>query len=345
MAAVPYSTRVSGRPARLAAGVYRLHSTGAHDVPCCPSSVRSFVLRVAPTVSVVVPTKNSALTLGRLLRSVRAQSFPAVELIVVDNHSNDDTISIAARYADRVVDHGPERSAQRNRGVALASGQYVFMVDSDMELTPGTVAACVATARESGAAAIVVPERTVGDRVCGVVSSARASVLRRRLDDRSRTLLRPRGLRATRRLRRDVDGSRGLGSTGADEELWRGSGSCQRCVDQSRRRGSSTRRSSPQEVLLREELRGVCATAPRACPLAADSIPTSARPELATTLRGAAPGSRSRGLEGGRIRRRGPGTGIDVHHATLICSAVARVSSSERSNSVVSWEPQRRSHG
>lgn len=53
----------------------------------------------------------------------------------------------------------------------LASGQYVLIVDSDMELTVGTVAACVATTRKSGASAVVVPERTVGS---GFVASCRA---------------------------------------------------------------------------------------------------------------------------------------------------------------------------
>lgn len=128
-------------------------------------------MSAAASVSVVVPTRNSALTLERLLQSVRMQSHASIELIVVDNDSNDDTVSIAERYADRVVDHGPERSAQRNRGVTLASGQYVFILDSDMELTPETVSACVTTARESGATAVVVPERTVG---AGLLASCRA---------------------------------------------------------------------------------------------------------------------------------------------------------------------------
>ena len=122
-------------------------------------------------MTVVVPTRNSALTLERLLQSVRAQSYPAIELIVVDNASSDATTSIAARYADRVVDHGPERSAQRNHGVTIASGQYVLILDSDMLLTPGTVAACLATVDETGATAIVIPERTVG---AGLVARCRA---------------------------------------------------------------------------------------------------------------------------------------------------------------------------
>ena len=115
-----------------------------------------------PLVSVVVPTRNSARTLGRLLRSLQAQSYPAIEIVVVDNDSSDDTLSIASEYADILVTRGPERSAQRNQGVALSSGEYVLILDSDMVVAPATVAACVAAAQETHAAAVVVPERTMG---------------------------------------------------------------------------------------------------------------------------------------------------------------------------------------
>ena len=52
-------------------------------------------------VTVVVPTREAARTLDRCLASVRAQTHPRVELVVVDNHSTDDTVSIAHRHADR----------------------------------------------------------------------------------------------------------------------------------------------------------------------------------------------------------------------------------------------------
>lgn len=110
----------------------------------------------------VVPTRNSATTLEAALHSVRGQTYGAVELIVVDNHSVDGTQAIAVRYADAVYERGPERSAQRNLGAVQSTGEYLLMLDSDMVLEPDVVARCVEVARASGAVAVVVPEKTVG---------------------------------------------------------------------------------------------------------------------------------------------------------------------------------------
>lgn len=114
-------------------------------------------------VSIVIPTKNSASTLPALLESVRRQDGADVESVVVDNHSTDGTLQIARELADVVVTAGPERSAQRNRGVDECSGEFVLIVDSDMILTPDVAKACVRRQRETGAAAVIVPERTIGE--------------------------------------------------------------------------------------------------------------------------------------------------------------------------------------
>lgn len=119
----------------------------------------------------VVPTRNSAATLEAALRSVRQQTFDSIELVVVDNGSTDATCEIAREFADGVFTKGPERSSQRNFGVAHSSGAFVLMLDSDMVLEPGVVQACVESHERTGAVAIVVPERTVGE---GFLASVRA---------------------------------------------------------------------------------------------------------------------------------------------------------------------------
>jgi glycosyltransferase involved in cell wall biosynthesis len=114
-------------------------------------------------VSVTVATRNSARTLERCLVSIRTQTYPQVELIVVDNHSSDATPAIAAKYADVVATIGPERSAQRNHGASLAQGEILVFVDSDMVLDDDVIAQGVRLIQETSVPAAVVPEESFGD--------------------------------------------------------------------------------------------------------------------------------------------------------------------------------------
>ena len=113
-------------------------------------------------VSVVVPTRDSCRTLERCLRSIRAQTYSPLELVVADNASSDGTRGIAERLADTVLVAGPERSAQRNEAARAASGSALLFVDSDMVLTPSVVAECVEAAAR-GADAVIIPEQSFGE--------------------------------------------------------------------------------------------------------------------------------------------------------------------------------------
>ena len=99
-----------------------------------------------PLVSVIVPTKNSAQFLSACLESIQAQTYPAIELIVVDNHSTDATIQVARKFTNKIYIRGPERSAQVNYGVTQAKGEYVYKVDSDFTLDRHVIAQAVAKA-------------------------------------------------------------------------------------------------------------------------------------------------------------------------------------------------------
>lgn len=113
-------------------------------------------------VSVIVPTRDNERTIEACLASVRRQTHPAVELVVVDNGSRDGTRATAQRLADRVMSGGPERSAQRNLGIEAATGAWVLWLDSDMVLPPDTIEQALRTAAASGADAVALPERTIG---------------------------------------------------------------------------------------------------------------------------------------------------------------------------------------
>ena len=97
-----------------------------------------------PLVSVVTPTLNQAGFLERTLASVRAQSYPIVEHIVVDGGSTDGTLEILARAAAsgslRYVT-GPDGGMYDavNKGLAMASGEVHAYLNSDDVYPPWAV--------------------------------------------------------------------------------------------------------------------------------------------------------------------------------------------------------------
>lgn len=116
-----------------------------------------------PLVSIIVTTYNNHATLAACLASIVDQDYERKELIVVDNSSTDDTRDIAQRFTQSVFNQGPERSAQRNYGVAQAKGDYVVIIDSDMELSPYVISSCVRTMRETpGLGGVIIPEESFG---------------------------------------------------------------------------------------------------------------------------------------------------------------------------------------
>jgi glycosyltransferase involved in cell wall biosynthesis len=101
------------------------------------------------SLSVVVPCRNGAALLPRQLDALLAQEYDGCfEIIVADNGSTDDTMTVAEGFAARdprvkVVDASARRGAAfaRNEGVRASSGEYLCFVDSDDEVTPGYLAA------------------------------------------------------------------------------------------------------------------------------------------------------------------------------------------------------------
>jgi glycosyltransferase involved in cell wall biosynthesis len=116
-----------------------------------------------PVVSVIVTTRNNEDTLTACLDSIESQDYPQLEIVVVDNSSTDRTQSIARQYTEHVFTKGPERSAQRNYAARQSHGQYLLVVDSDMELSAGVVRSCVESVQlHPTARAVIVPEESFG---------------------------------------------------------------------------------------------------------------------------------------------------------------------------------------
>lgn len=98
-----------------------------------------------PTVSIVITTKNAEKFIGECLRAIKRQNYPQnkIEIIVVDNFSTDKTATIAREYTKGVYQMGPERSAQRNFGLQIAKGKYLFYLDADMTVGSVVISKCV----------------------------------------------------------------------------------------------------------------------------------------------------------------------------------------------------------
>jgi len=95
-------------------------------------------------VSVIIPCYNREHLLGETLDSIRAQTYPHWEGIVVDDRSQDGSAGVAQRYAGQdgrfraVSRQGDSKGANvcRNQGLALARGDYIVFLDSDDLLSP-----------------------------------------------------------------------------------------------------------------------------------------------------------------------------------------------------------------
>ncbi len=111
------------------------------DTTAAPANAES------PRVSVVVPSYNVSEYLGEAIASIRAQTYPVSEVIVVDDASTDDSADVARRLGATTLvqeqNRGP--SAARNRGVQAASHEIVAFLDADDAWLPGHLEYCVAT--------------------------------------------------------------------------------------------------------------------------------------------------------------------------------------------------------
>lgn len=116
-----------------------------------------------PVVSIIVPARNEEACLTTCLSSLVAQSGPATEIIVVDDHSTDRTaeiaISFAAAHASlRVISPPPlpegwiGKSNAVVAGAALARGQWLLFTDADTFHQPGSLARALDEAARSQAA-------------------------------------------------------------------------------------------------------------------------------------------------------------------------------------------------
>jgi GT2 family glycosyltransferase len=115
-----------------------------------------------PGVSVIVAARNASPTLRGCLASLRALDYPEVELLVVDDGSEDDTAAIARAAGARVLPSaGRGPSAARNAGIRASSHDIVAFTDADCVVPPVWLRALVDALRTTRAAGAGGPQRNV----------------------------------------------------------------------------------------------------------------------------------------------------------------------------------------
>jgi glycosyltransferase involved in cell wall biosynthesis len=124
---------------------------------------------VLPLISVVIPTYNRPDFLRRALASVRSQEGVELDIIIVDDASEQDLSAEFAPYPQvRYLrnEHNRGGGFSRNRGLKLAKGRYINFLDDDDVMLPGKLARQV----EVFEAAMSSPENTENAKPLGIVT-------------------------------------------------------------------------------------------------------------------------------------------------------------------------------
>lgn len=126
-------------------------------------------MNTLPLITVIVPAHNNAATLPAALDSILAQTYRNIEILVIDDHSTDDTLKIAERYAaahpnvrafalpvddpKRINRRGRNVNAgysARNFGLSQASGEWITFQDADDASLPNRIDAQYNLAQKYG---------------------------------------------------------------------------------------------------------------------------------------------------------------------------------------------------
>ena len=136
-----------------------------------------------PLVSVIVPAYNAAGFISRCVESITSQSYPELEILLLNDGSTDDTLAVCRKLAAadsriRVVDKPNTGAADtRSCGLALAHGEYIQFADSDDHLLPGCTANLVAAMQRSHADLVLAPYRMMVPRKDGGYDTREYSLL------------------------------------------------------------------------------------------------------------------------------------------------------------------------
>ena len=106
-------------------------------------------------ISAVIPLYNKADTIERAVRSVRAQTYPCLEIIIVNDGSTDNVDAVLRHICEQgdvkvVTQANAGVSAARNAGAGVARGEYVALLDADDYWYPNHLERMAAAIRKYG---------------------------------------------------------------------------------------------------------------------------------------------------------------------------------------------------
>ncbi|MBL0057988.1 MAG: glycosyltransferase [Elusimicrobia bacterium] len=120
------------------------------------------------TLSVVIPARNESERLPLLLSSLKDQSHPPLEILVVDDHSTDDTAALAGSLGAQVIASAPLPKGWRGKtwachqGGHAAQGKWILFLDADVTLRRTALGQILAACQKSNGAVSILPyHRTI----------------------------------------------------------------------------------------------------------------------------------------------------------------------------------------
>lgn len=116
------------------------------------------MLSTSPLISVVIPAYNCEKTIQATLNSVCQQTYTALEIIVINDGSTDDTLGILNAFQDsrlKVLTYDNSgASISRNRGISAANGDFIAFVDADDIWLPDKLAEQLAALQQASQSAV-----------------------------------------------------------------------------------------------------------------------------------------------------------------------------------------------
>ncbi|MEW5961234.1 MAG: glycosyltransferase family 2 protein [Chloroflexota bacterium] len=123
---------------------------------------------MTPLLSIIIPHYNGAPHLPPCFTALRRQSYPHLEILLVDNGSSDESLALTRRDFPEVkiiaLNHNLGYAGAVNRGIELSTGEIIVALNNDTEVAPGWAQALVETLQAYPDAGIVASKLLLFDR-------------------------------------------------------------------------------------------------------------------------------------------------------------------------------------